>query len=382
VSAPTQAGLSASRAQRERVLRWLRLLVPIVLIVVLWSSLVSTPRPGANPIGWALAAFVAASVGVVATLPRQGGRLHAAFAVGVLGTSVALTLLQGGAAVPGIFVGISLLVYRLRRPSWLVPAVLAVVVTVTLVALSRHGSLETALLNVITLGAFYGMWFLAVRLGEANRHAERLVAELEASRDAQAHAARLAERQRLAREMHDVLAHSLSGLMLQLEGARMLAASTPADPRLRQAVERAHHLAKAGLDEARRAIGMLRDDDLPGPDLLPGLAAQFEQDNGIPCRFSAAGEAPAPQTRLAIYRVAQEALTNIARHATTDRVAMDLSTADGWTRLRIENFGVPAAQSEEGYGLTGMRERAELLGGTLTAGPTPTGFRVELGVPA
>jgi signal transduction histidine kinase len=75
--------------------------------------------------------------------------------------------------------------------------------------------------------------------------------------------------------MHDVLAHSLSGLLLQLEGARMLAAGNPADPRIPDAIDRAHHLGRTGLAEARRAIGMLRDDDLPGPDRLEELAAQF-----------------------------------------------------------------------------------------------------------
>ena len=76
-------------------------------------------------------------------------------------------------------------------------------------------------------------------------------------------AAALAERQRLARDMHDVLAHSLSGLLLQLEGARLLAVSDPGDERLAGTIDRAHELARSGLDEARRAIGMLRDDELP-----------------------------------------------------------------------------------------------------------------------
>ena len=114
--------------------------------------------------------------------------------------------------------------------------------------------------------------------------------ELEQSRAAEARAAGLAERQRLAREMHDVLAHSLSGLLLQLEGARMLAAENPADPRLPEAIDRAHHLGKTGLEEARRAIGMLRDEELPGPDRLAGLVEQFEEDRGIPCRLIVSGE--------------------------------------------------------------------------------------------
>src|ERR1700730_12335690 len=106
--------------------------------------------------------------------------------------------------------------------------------------------------------------------------------------------------------MHDVLAHSLSGLMLQLEGARMLAAEDPCDPRLPEAINRAHHLGRTGLQEARRAIGTLRDDELPGPERLAGLAAQFQQDLDIPCRLTVFGEPYqlGSEARLALYRVA------------------------------------------------------------------------------
>src|SRR4029079_11445360 len=106
------------------------------------------------------------------------------------------------------------------------------------------------------------------------------------SRTAQAQAAALSERQHLAREMHDVLAHSLSGLLRQCERARLRAARERkrVDPDLADAIERAHHLARAGLEESRRAIGMLRGDDLPGPERLDVLAAEFERDSDIPCR--------------------------------------------------------------------------------------------------
>jgi signal transduction histidine kinase len=188
--------------------------------------------------------------------------------------------------------------------------------------------------------------------------------------------------------MHDVLAHSLSGLMLQLEGARMLAAEDPADPRLAQAINRAHHLGKSGLDEARRAIGMLRDDELPGPERLAGLAAQFQQDRHIPCRLTVSGPAHelGTEARVALYRVAQEALTNITKHTHPERVELHLVYEPSVTRLTVEDFttGAPpaVATGEGGYGLTGMRERAELLGGTLTTAATRSGFRVELDVPA
>src|SRR6185437_12827392 len=163
-------------------------------------------------------------------------------------------------------------------------------------------------------------------LGQAGDQAEQLLVELEGTRAAQAEAARLAERQRLARDMHDVLAHSLSGLILQLEGARMLVTEDSADPRLPAAIERAHHLGRSGLEEARRAIGLLRDDELPGPDRLADLAAQFQLVNDVPCLFTVSGDAPelSCEVGLAVYRVGQEALTNITKHACPDRVEMRL----------------------------------------------------------
>ena len=188
--------------------------------------------------------------------------------------------------------------------------------------------------------------------------------------------------------MHDVLAHSLSGLVLNLEGARLLAARGGADPQVGDAIERAHRLARTGLEEARRAIGMLRDDALPGPERLADLAAEFEGGSGVPCTVAVTGDGRDLGTdgRLTFYRVTQEALTNIRKHAHADRVEICLAYEPSGTRLTIEDFDScrdrPAPADGTGYGLTGMRERAELLGGTLTAGPAGRGFVVELWVPA
>ncbi|WP_281899451.1 sensor histidine kinase [Phytohabitans aurantiacus] len=392
-SVPMLAALAASRAQREAMVRWLRPLIPLVMVVVVWAVLRGHPRPGLSgrslAVSLALAGFVLAGLGALATM-RRLGRGHLAAVAGLLAVSTALAWLQpDGVAIAGVFLGLSLLAPRSRGH---VPA-LAIVVTVVIlafvVAAAGGGPVTTAALSAITLGAFYGMMVLAVRFSEANRMAERLLVELTESRAAQARAAGLAERQRLAREMHDVLAHALSGLMLQLEAARMLAAADPGDPRLRQAVDRAHQLGRTGLIEARRAIGTLRDDELPGPERLAGLAAQFERDRRIPCELTVAGTAYplGSEARLALYRVAQEALTNIGRHAHPDRVELRVAYEPSRVRLVIEDFAVgdgpttapPAATG--GYGLTGMRERAELLGGTLAAGPTSAGFRVALDLP-
>jgi len=243
-------------------------------------------------------------------------------------------------------------------------------------------------LNNFGILAIYLLSLFARRLRESNQRAELLLAELEQTRAAQAQAATLAERQRLAREMHDVLAHSLSGLVLNLEGAMLLAGRGGADPQVSDAIDRAHRLAKTGLEEARRAIGMLRDDALPGPERLADLAAEFEADTGVPCKVAVTGDGRDLGTdgRLTLYRVAQEALTNIRKHARADRVEIHLAYEPCGTRLTIEDFDScrdrPAPADGTGYGLSGMRERAELLGGTLTAGPTGGGFLVELWAPA
>ncbi|MFG3254076.1 sensor histidine kinase [Streptomyces sp. NPDC048172] len=412
-------------------MRWLRPLAPLVLAVVVWSALHSRPGPGASgrelAVSCALGGVVVGGVGCLVTLRGSGrgrarlpGRDHVpgwdhvlswarvpdwahAACVGVLmAASAALVWLQpDGVAVAGVFVGLSLLAPRLRGHLSVPLTVGAVVLLATVVAVAQRGSLTTALLNAVMIGAFYGAMFLAMRLAEANRLAERLLAELEQSRAAEAEAAGLAERQHLAREMHDVLAHSLSGLMLQLEGARMLAAADPADPRIPEVIDRAHRLGRSGLAEARRAIGTLRDDELPGPERLPALVERFERDRGTRCRLTVTGEPHelGTESRLALYRVAQEALTNVAKHAHADRVELSLSYERPGARLTIEDFsgegagprdegegardeGEDEVEEEGGYGLTGMRERAELLGGTLVTGPTPTGFRVDLEVPA
>lgn len=374
------------------MLRRLRFIGPAVLILVTLAAFRTHPGPGLSgrglAISAALAVFAAAGLSALATRDRPG-RLHVASLLVLLAGSAALIWLQpAGVAIIGIFTGVILLSRLVPRrfeiPLYAAGAVFLAIVTGT----SHIGTGLSGLLGSIAVVGFFGMSLLARRLREANQQAEGLLAELERTRAAEARAAGLAERHRLAREMHDVLAHSLSGLMLQLEGTRMLAAENAGDPRLPAAIERAHHLAQTGLDEAGRAIGMLRGDELPGPDRLPALAAQFQQDSGVPCRYTVSGEAHAlgSEARLAVYRVAQEALTNITKHASPERVAVSLAYDPASTRLTVEDFAANGSRPDPaghggGYGLTGMRERAELLGGTLTAAATGSGFRVELRLP-
>jgi signal transduction histidine kinase len=231
-------------------------------------------------------------------------------------------------------------------------------------------------------------WFLIVRLLRElglNRDA------LELSRAAEAQAAAEAERARLARELHDVLAHSLSALALQLESTRLLAIKHGIETEVTRAIDRAHQIAATGLHEARSAVATARGDELPGPDGIAALVAAFAQQSGLPVDVAVQGEprALAPDAGFAVYRTVQEALTNIRRHATPERVTIELSYLRDDTVLVVEDRATtatpppaPVALNGSGYGLTGMRERAELLDGDLTAEPTDSGFRVELRLPA
>jgi signal transduction histidine kinase len=240
--------------------------------------------------------------------------------------------------------------------------------------------------------AFYLVARFARSAAESQVRARRLLLEIQASRQTEAEAAMLRERSRIARDMHDVLAHSLSGLMLQLEGARMLAGQPDAGDQLPRALDRAHHLARAGFEEARRAISALRDEEsLPGPDRLRQLAQEFEQDSQVATTFETDGVAREldSETSLTIFRVAQEALTNVRRHASPARVVVSLKYAEDGIRLLVrDDMDEPRGAGGQdtgnggGYGLTGMRERAELLGGSLDARRTAAGFQVDLWLPA
>jgi len=393
---PTFASLEATRARQRTALRRLRPLGIAIVAVMLVAGSRSHPQPGTHgrglAIGAALAAFTVAWLCIM-RLRVAPPRVQAPLFLLLIATSATLVWLQpNGPGILGVFVAVAVGTMRGSGRIGLIGAVGALVAVVVAGVLVTHRTFIGIALNALGVTAFYLLALLARRLREGQDQAEQLLIELEGSRAAEARAAALSERQHLAREMHDVLAHSLSGLVLQLEGARLLAARDRErlDPELGSAIERAHHLAKAGLEESRRAIGMLRGDDLPGPERLDDLVAEFERDSAIPCRVTVEGgeRELGSEARLTVYRVAQEALTNVRRHAGAERVELGLRYEPEGVRLVVEDFASATAAPADadrnggGYGLTGMRERAELLGGTLVAAATATGFRVELRVPA
>jgi signal transduction histidine kinase len=331
-----------------------------------------------------LASFVGLVAFAIAAHPGRSDVPRRQLVVALIGVVLAAAVL-GSAQPHGVwlvgpyYVAIVAALKLDRRTAWLIFA-LAVVPFLVGYAV-KGGAAPAASFLSMNIPRFLAMRLLRYVTGQRD--------ELQASRTAEARAAAAAERGRLAREMHDVLAHSLSALALQLETTRLLARDRGASDEIAQAIDRAHHLAASGLDEARRAIAAERGDELPGPERIGTLAEAFKEQSGLPVAVEVHGQPGelSPEARLAMYRTAQEALTNVRRHATAERVDVRLDYGADGTVLVVEDHAVPGSPPAAngltgGYGLTGMRERAALLGGELLATPTPSGFRVELRLPA
>jgi signal transduction histidine kinase len=378
----------------RRQTRWILPFFAVVLgVLVVTSALNTDPKPSAEGRGLLVLAGLAGYValtgyGIVWRTRLVDRRAGWGLLAAIGACALVLALVQpDGAGVLALYITLGIAASRLE-PRGAIPMFTIGIILISALheLVARDGTLADTIIADTSAIVFFFMGYMSRQFRMGQARAEELVAELEASRAALANTVALRERQHLAREMHDVLAHSLSALAVQLEGTRLLARSTGADPGVVEAVERSHHLARGGLDEARRAIEALRGGDMPGPDRLPTLTAEFREQTGVETELAFDGEPRelTSEARLAVYRTAQEALTNVRRHADAEHVDVRLRYADDGTWLTVEDRGGPAEGGEPGlgYGLTGMRERAELLGGRLAAAPTAQGFRVELFLPA
>jgi signal transduction histidine kinase len=245
---------------------------------------------------------------------------------------------------------------------------------------------------VVTYG---GPWLAGHLLRKrAQRVAElsELTASLERARRAEAQQAVVAERTRIARELHDIVAHSLSVVTIQTQAVRRrLGAGHTAEAADLAAVE---STARQAMAEMRRLFGVLRaaGEPLalapqPGLDQLPALVDEARR-TGLDVEVSTDGaRCPLPPgVDLAAYRVVQEALTNARRHACgASRVSLRLSYHPGELELLVRDngYGPPRPATETGHGLVGMRERVTLYGGSLTTGPSPggAGYTVHARIP-
>jgi signal transduction histidine kinase len=220
----------------------------------------------------------------------------------------------------------------------------------------------------------------------------QLAAELEAARRELARQALLAERRGIARDVHDFVGHGLAAVMLQVTSARHVLRRDPASAE--EALRSAEEVGRRSMEELRRTVMQLRSDDdaetartLPSASEIPALVDQARA-GGLAVELRLRGDLARVSTGVgvALYRIAQEALANAARHAPRARTVLGVELTDRQVRLVAETSGparhAPAADPERPrYGLIGMRERAAALGGDFSAGPTSDGWRVSCRLP-
>jgi signal transduction histidine kinase len=383
-----------ARAQ-ERLHRQRATLRPLgwaVILVVVLGSANGHPAPGLH--GKALAVTLALCVFAASLLvairdgfPERGVELQAAViaVMGAAGVAIAGLQLKGATSIAaGVAVFMAITRLPLRVGVAIGATVTVALAAVTAIAGSSASAVAAATLVTVLLGVV--AQFLK-QSRQSQDQTQLLLAQLQDARDEQARAAAIAERSRIAGELHDVLAHSLSGAAIQLQGARKLADREHATPTLSDAIDRASELVKGGLDNARQAVGALRGDPLPTVAQLPSLIASYRTDMKLDVTLRIEGDSrtlPADPS-LALYRGAQEALTNVSRYAPSACTTVVLRYEGDRTRLSVNN-GPSAAPPREGMGggrgLNGLRERIERTGGTMSAGPTAEGWRVEIEVPA
>ncbi|MDF5757168.1 sensor histidine kinase [Spongiactinospora sp. TRM90649] len=328
------------------------------------------------PVGVAVAVLAAgASAVCVLALYRLSSRVALVLFPLALAGGLAMHAISPFSGLAVIFVALCAAPYRLS-PWWAAVFCAADIAGTALV--SVWAGVEGAAIFGISMGFGYCV-VLVVLFRQLTL--TRQLAESRAREAAQA------ERTRLAREIHDILAHAQSAQIVHLEGARLLLERGEDVPAALDRVTRAVRLARAGLEETRRAVDALRGSDLCLPDRLERLAVEHRSASGTACEVRVAGDLDdvSAGARLAVARTAQEALTNVRKHAPGASAEVSLRRVAGWCELEVRDHGGRAGDEpsgEGGYGLVGMRERAELLGGSLTAGRGEGGFRVLLRVPA
>ncbi|MFE9425292.1 sensor histidine kinase [Kitasatospora sp. NPDC006697] len=334
--------------------------------------------------GWPLDA-VAGAVVCAAVLLRERGRLAAA----VVGLSAAAAAVLASATITGypagqpgsvaslalaVLAGSAVRALPARQAAWVTAAGLAVTAAAGLIAPQGGGHPHIGLQG----------WLAGLAAG-------LLLRLLEHRRRAAAEAVRRAERLALARELHDLVAHHVVGIVMHTHAAQILARKQP--DQLGPALADIKRSGTEAMDAMRSVVALLRDAEdgavlTAGPEQLTDLVRRFEAHGpAVELRLPAGESGWPPVVASTVYRVVQESLTNITRHARGARAATVAISQDS-TDLTVE-IGDDApphppahASPRGGYGLVGMRERVEALGGTLSAGPRPgTGWSVRATLP-
>jgi signal transduction histidine kinase len=398
------------------------------LAVHRWIAAVRARLPRPHPLVTdALVALVAAGLALAQLQERAGpadrGGLNVAFVLAqtlplvvrrrlpfaVFAVGAATLAVQGtlGLYSPTFaFLAVNLALYSLAAYGERRLAGFGVVAWAALLALHTAWVVAGAWPQVTTAGLYdlfndfvllAAAWTAGVGVRERRARAAELegrAARLERERDEKARQAATQERLRIARELHDVVAHSLSVIGVQAGAARLVLDADPDPARAREAIASIEATANRAMGEMRRALGILRDSDrsdaalapLPGLDQLPSLLKQMRAA-GLPVELTVEGT-PRPLAKsidLSLYRIVQEALTNALKHARATRAEVVVRWTADDVKLEITDDGrgsAPSAAPAEGAGTIGMRERVALFGGDLRVGPRPQGgYAVQARLP-
>ena len=367
-----RAGVSRPR----RLLAWaVRLLV---IGVLLGGALTGSHAHGWTMAGGAAGILLAAVAAWAFWRTTLAHRLWPSVALMAVLLAMAVGGQAAGFRVPALVIWCGCAVTSLERLPIAVAVPVTAVSLATFAAVNNDVWLTTA---VTTAGLALAGYTLRLD-AEARGSAQRLLTQERMARAAEAESAALAERARIAREIHDVLAHSLSAQLVHLEAARLLIERGADRETILERVVAARGMARDGLVETRQALSALRGEMTPLEDFLTEIVGTTGR-----AEVTVTGDRrqlPAEASQ-AVRRVAQEALTNVRKHAPGAQVLLTLDYGEHEVTLDVRDSGGSPGEltgAGGGYGLLGMRERAELLGGSLLAGPDEEGFVVTLKVPA
>ncbi len=327
---------------------------------------------------------------LLATLPLALARRHVAWATGAIVFGVLLAIAAEGstltiAALGGLVVVLYLFASTYGRRWSVLPALPFLVNAIEPFSGDDAGLSSVLLLMVVVAAA---------ALGDSRRQRGEALAERDETRQAMVDTlqdqAAMEERARIARDLHDVVAHHVSAIAVQAESARLTTEGLPEEGRAH--FESIGQTARDALTEMRRLLGVLREDANAevARDPQPSLAhvndlVETARAAGSPVTLTLEGAvASLPAgVDLCAYRILQEALTNVRRHAPGSAVEVELECKPDALRLRVRDHGPgSAAPDPEGHGLLGMRERAIMVGGTLSAGPADGGgFAIDAVLP-
>ncbi|WP_307858544.1 sensor histidine kinase [Microbacterium flavescens] len=400
--APTEDDLRLPRPPGVIRRFWERHPLTTDIVIAVLALLLSFPAVAASSSvtdglsGWGAAVAIGLSAIACVGLVWRRRRPVLVFVVSMLPTLVVEVGFAAAVSGPASLIALySIAVYRGVRACWIALGVACGVLALNGLGYSLFDPADASVyinLAVTTIVGLLVAALVGVNVGNRRRYLEALIdrsRQLVVERDQQAQLAAAAERTRIAREMHDIVSHSLTVVVALAEGA----VATPDTERAREASRAVAATARDALTEMRVMLGVLRTDtadaDAPlGPLLDASLhdIVAAARGAGAPVTLTVTGQPTVPTAhRLAVLRIVQEGITNAMRHAPdASYVRVTTEYSDEGIRITVENDGAREvdAATVAGWGLTGLRERVANIGGTLTAGPSgPSTWRLTAEIP-